>query len=46
MIKYFRYYIGSTVRTCECPSGFEGAKCEKRSPLKNGKILSSFFQIS
>ncbi|GFS36196.1 uncharacterized protein NPIL_281501, partial [Nephila pilipes] len=22
--------IGSTVKGCECPSGFEGNKCEKR----------------
>ncbi|CAL1273714.1 unnamed protein product [Larinioides sclopetarius] len=23
-----RYYIGSTVRTCECPPGYDGARCE------------------
>ncbi|KAF8789287.1 Adhesion G protein-coupled receptor B3 like protein [Argiope bruennichi] len=27
---FFRHKIGSTVKTCECPSGFEGGKCEKR----------------
>ncbi|GIY55652.1 uncharacterized protein CDAR_292401 [Caerostris darwini] len=25
-----RHYIGSTIKSCECPKGFEGTKCEKR----------------
>ncbi|KAG8181874.1 hypothetical protein JTE90_007199 [Oedothorax gibbosus] len=29
-----RYLIGSTIKGCECPSGYEGSHCEKRKEDK------------
>ncbi|KAG8180135.1 hypothetical protein JTE90_027088 [Oedothorax gibbosus] len=40
-----RYYIGSSVRTCECLPGYSGAKCENVMPLKQPKSLSSISDL-